>query len=98
MSHTTKAAPAANKTKHHNLPHTIYAEPAKAQLPLDGMSRWNQLAPFSPFCREKFRQLVRAGKAPQPVRFSERCTCYSNREMHRFFADPLSYQAEGFAK
>jgi prophage regulatory protein len=88
----------ASKTKQHNLPQTIYTEPAKAQLPLDGMSRWSQIAPFSPFCREKFRQLVRAGKAPQPVRFSERLTCYSNREMHRFFADPLSYQAEGFAK
>ncbi|MFZ6723092.1 helix-turn-helix transcriptional regulator [Undibacterium sp. Ji49W] len=67
-------------------------------LPLDGFSRWHQIAPFSPFCREKFRQLVRAGKAPQPVRFSERCTAYPNRELHKFFADPLNYQADGFAK
>jgi hypothetical protein len=71
---------------------------AKLNLPFDGMSRWNQIAPFSPFCREKFRQLVLAGKAPQPIRFSERCTAYSNRELHKFFADPLSYRAEGFAK
>ena len=63
-------------------------------LPHDGMSRWNQIAPFSPVCREKFRQLVKAGKAPQPVRFSERCTAYSNRELHRFFADPLNYRAQ----
>lgn len=63
-------------------------------LPADGMSRWNQIAPFSPMCREKFRQLVKAGKAPQPVRFSERCTAYSNRELHAFFADPLNYRAE----
>ena len=63
-------------------------------LPVDGMSRWSQIAPFSPFCREKFRLLVKAGKAPQPVKFSERCTAYSNRELHRFFADPLNYRAQ----
>lgn len=67
-------------------------------LPADGMSRWSQIAPFSPFSREKFRQLVIVGRAPQPVKFSERCTAYSNRELHRFFADPLNYRAEGFAK
>lgn len=70
----------------------------RKSLPEDGYSRWQQIAPFAPFCREKFRQLVRAGKAPQPVRFSERCTAYPNRELHKFFADPLNYQAEGFAK
>jgi predicted DNA-binding transcriptional regulator AlpA len=61
------------------------------------MSRWAQIAPFCPFSREKFRQLVNAGKAPKPVRFSERCTAYPNRELHRFFADPLNYKAEGAA-
>ena len=69
-------------------------QPAK-RLPIDGMSRWSQIAPFSPFCREKFRQLVLSGKAPQPIRFSERCTAYQNRELHRFFADPLNYCVEG---
>lgn len=63
-------------------------------LPVDGLSRWRQFAQFSPFSREKFRQLVKAGKAPQPVRFSARCTAYSNKELHRFFADPLNYIAE----
>ena len=64
-------------------------------LPADGMSRWKQIEPFSPFSREKFRQLVIAGKAPQPVKFSERCTAYPNRELHKFFADPLNYRATG---
>lgn len=63
-------------------------------LPLDGMSRWNQFAAFSPFSREKFRQLVLAGKAPKPYKFSERCTAYQNRELHRFFADPLNYRVD----
>lgn len=63
-------------------------------LPVDGMSRWKQVAPFMPFSREKFRQMVIKGRAPQPVKLSERCTVYQNRELHRFFADPLSYQVE----
>jgi len=70
------------------------AEPSKT-LPADGMSRWNQIAPFSPFSREKFRQLVMAGKAPAAHRLSERCTAYQNRELHRFFADPVNYTADG---
>ena len=70
------------------------AAPAPTKiLPTDGMSRWNQIEPFSPFCREKFRQLVNAGKAPPPIKFSERCTAYSSRELHKFFADPLNYTA-----
>lgn len=64
-------------------------------LPADGMSRWNQIAPFSPFSREKFRQLVMAGKAPPAHRLSERCTAYQNRELHRFFADPVNYRVAG---
>lgn len=69
------------------------AAPSKT-LPAHGMSRWSQIQPFSPFSREKFRQFVRAGKAPQPVKFSERCTAYQNIELHRFFADPLNYSAK----
>lgn len=75
--------------------HTEQSAPLSKTLPADGMSRWNQIAPFSPFSREKFRQLVNAGKAPPAIRLSERCTCYSNRELHRFFADPLNYNQAG---
>ena len=69
-----------------------YSEPPKEQLPQDGLSRWSQISIFSPIGRESFRKLVRAGKAPQPIKFSERCTAYSNKELHRFFADPLNYR------
>ncbi|WP_229458025.1 helix-turn-helix transcriptional regulator [Massilia glaciei] len=68
--------------------------PSSKTLPMDGMSRWKQIAPFAPFSREKFRQLVIAGKAPQPIKFSARCSVFKNRELHRFFADPLNYTAE----
>lgn len=74
--------------------HIDSAVPGKISLPVDGFSRWKEISKFVPFSREKFRQLVRAGKAPQPIFFSERCTAYPNRELHRFFADPLNYCAE----
>jgi len=73
---------------------TEQTAPPTKTLPANGMSRWKQAAPFCPFSREKFRQLVRAGKAPQPVKFSNRLTAYSNVELHKFFADPLNYSAE----
>ena len=98
MSQQTKTAENLLKAQHAEPKNSLFIDSSKINLPFDGMSRWSQIAPFSPFCREKFRQLVRAGKAPQPVRFSERCTAYSNHELHKFFADPLNYQAEGFAK
>jgi prophage regulatory protein len=72
-----------------------HIESPSQTLPADGMSRWNQIAPFSPFSREKFRQLVMAGKAPPAHRLSERCTAYQNRELHRFFADPVNYRVAG---
>jgi hypothetical protein len=62
-------------------------------LPAEGMSRFSQFKGFLPFSREKFRQLSKLGKAPQPIRMGIRCTFYPNEELHRFLADPLSYEA-----
>ena len=62
-------------------------------LPLIGHSRWAQLAPFLPICRETWRTMCREGRAPAPIRLSERCTIYSNAEVHRYLADPLGYRA-----
>ena len=62
-------------------------------LPLDGYSRWRQIAQFIPISREKFRQLVRAGHAPQPEYFSSRCAMYKNSELHIFFNDITNYKA-----
>jgi prophage regulatory protein len=66
-------------------------------LPLTGKSRFKSFEPLTPFSREKFRQLSRAGLAPQPERMGVRCTFYDNGELHRFLADPLNYRAKGFA-
>ena len=63
------------------------------QLPLDGMSRWSQCKKFMPISREKWRQLVRDGKAPQPVKLGIRCTMWRNAELHEFLANPANYQA-----
>lgn len=71
------------------------ATPQAVTLPHDGMSRWAQIKSFMPVSREKFRQMVRDGQAPKPVRLSLRCTMYHNSELHQFLADPTGYNAGG---
>ncbi|WP_233623154.1 helix-turn-helix transcriptional regulator [Burkholderia seminalis] len=60
-------------------------------LPAVGLSKWSQIQPFIPLCRESWRKLVLAGKAPQPIRLSSACTVYRNEDVHRWLADPLGY-------
>ncbi|WP_245163640.1 helix-turn-helix transcriptional regulator [Burkholderia latens] len=66
--------------------------PAEPILPQFGFSKWAQIAPFIPMCRESWRKLGLAGKAPQPIRFSSTHSVYRNAEVHRWIADPLNYQ------
>lgn len=63
-------------------------------LPLVGRSRWTQIQPFLPVCRETWRTMCREGRAPKPVRLSPRCTVWDNVEVHRWLTDPLGYCAE----
>lgn len=63
-------------------------------LPTIGMSRFSQFKKFLPLSREKFRQLSKAGKAPQAIRMGSRLTMYSNEELHRFLENPLGYELE----
>lgn len=65
----------------------------RAILPMTGVSRYGQLAPFISLSREKWRQLVLAGKAPQPIRMGARCTVYKNSDVHAWLADPIGYRA-----
>lgn len=65
-----------------------------ATLPLTGKSRFSQFKQFIPVSREKFRQLSKAGKAPQPERLGIRCTFYDNQELHRWLHDPVNYRAD----
>lgn len=64
------------------------------ELPTDGMSRYRALSSYIPVSREKWRTLVREGKAPQPIRLSARCVMYRNSEIKKFLDDPLNYRAE----
>ncbi|KWA06630.1 helix-turn-helix transcriptional regulator [Burkholderia territorii] len=66
----------------------------EALLPAIGLSTWRQIAPYLPIGRETWRKLCIAGKAPKPIRLSEKCTVYSNAEVHRWLADPLGYRAD----
>ena len=67
--------------------------PIPRTLPAIGKSRWKDIEEFCPFSREKFRQLSKAGRAPQPERMGIRITYYCNKELHRWLADPLNYRA-----
>lgn len=62
-------------------------------LPLVGHSRWSQIEPFVGVSRETWRKLCIEGRAPKPIRLSQRCTVWLNDEMHAYLADPLNYRA-----
>lgn len=66
-----------------------------AALPSTGLSRFAQIKPYIPISREKFRQLSRAGRAPQPIRMGVRCTFYENSEVHEWLKNPLNYRVNG---
>jgi len=67
-------------------------QPAPAILPLTGKSRFSAIKKFLPFSREKFRQLSKQGRAPQPERMGVRCTFYDNQELHRWLSDSVNYK------
>ena len=68
--------------------------PTPDTLPATGKSRFSQFKKFIPVSKEKFRQLSKAGRAPQPERMGIRCTFYDNGELHRWLADPVNYRIE----
>ncbi len=68
--------------------------PAPETLPADGYIRWNVLKTFVPFSRETLRKREKEGRFPRRHHLTQRCTAWSNRELHRWFADPASYRAE----
>ena len=63
-------------------------------LPLVGRSRWTQIEPFLPVCRETWRTMGREGRAPRPVRLTPRCSVWDNAQVHAWLRDPLGYRAE----
>lgn len=70
-------------------------QPDPESLPLDGLSRWSDLHAFIPFSRETLRKRELEGRFPRRQHLSSRCAAWSNREIHRWFSDPVNYRAEG---
>ncbi|MGF6777831.1 helix-turn-helix transcriptional regulator [Paraburkholderia sp. GAS334] len=64
-----------------------------ALLPLDGYTRWNDLKRLVPLCRESIRQRELEGRFPRRIHLSQRCAVWSNRELHKWLADPVGYRA-----
>ncbi|CAE6855171.1 hypothetical protein R75461_07669 [Paraburkholderia nemoris] len=69
--------------------------PTSESLPLDGFSRWDDLRVFVPFSRETLRKRELEGRFPRRQHLSQRCAAWSNRELHRWFSDPVNYRSEG---
>ncbi|MPV65832.1 AlpA family phage regulatory protein [Burkholderia sp. BE17] len=57
-------------------------------------SRWRQIAPFIDVSRETWRKLCLAGRAPQPIQLSPRCTVWKNSEIHVYLRDPLQFRPD----
>ncbi|VVD29961.1 helix-turn-helix transcriptional regulator [Paraburkholderia dioscoreae] len=72
---------------------SAYLFPSES-LPLDGFSRWNDLKVFVPFSRETLRKREIEGRFPRRQHLTQRCAVWPNRELHRWFADPVGYQAQ----
>lgn len=83
-------APSASPASTKAVPH-----PPPNALPLDGFSRWNDLREFLPFSRETLRKREIEGRFPRRVHLSQRCAAWPNREIFKWFADPVNYRAEG---
>ena len=64
-------------------------------LPLDGFSRYASFRHLICIGRTKWHELVKSGKAPQPISLGSRTTVYSNKELHRFMNDPSNYSTQG---
>jgi predicted DNA-binding transcriptional regulator AlpA len=71
------------------------SQPAEPTLPRIGRSKFSQIEPFIGMCRESWRKLGIAGKAPRPIRLTSSCSLYDNAEVHRWIANPADYRAPG---
>lgn len=63
------------------------------ELPKTGLFRFRQFVHYLPFSRETWRLLVADGRAPQPLKMSQRCTVWRAEDIHTWLADPVHYRA-----
>jgi prophage regulatory protein len=79
---------------HRNAPVSGDATSEPQALPLDGYSRWADLKHLIPLSHESIRQRELKGRFPKRVQLgSARSVGWSNRELHRWLADPAGYRA-----
>ncbi|WP_084170036.1 helix-turn-helix transcriptional regulator [Paraburkholderia ferrariae] len=81
-------------TNHLNAPPSDGARSEPQSLPLDGFTRWADLKRLIPLSHESVRQRELKGRFPKRVQLgSARSVGWSNRELHRWLADPAGYRA-----
>jgi len=64
-------------------------------LPHDGVTRWKELQKLIQCSREWVRLREKEGRFPKRLQLTARCVAWPNRELCRWFADPVNYRAEG---
>ncbi|WP_433693248.1 helix-turn-helix transcriptional regulator [Paraburkholderia phenoliruptrix] len=63
-------------------------------LPAIGKVRWPSIKPHVGVCRNTWTTMGKEGRAPRPIRLTERCTVWDASEIRRWIADPVNYRAE----
>lgn len=58
----------------------------------EGLYRWNEVKEYIPISREKWRQLVIAGKAPASIKLSLTCVVWRGSDVLEWLADPAGYR------
>ncbi|MEC5405090.1 hypothetical protein VOM14_05810 [Paraburkholderia sp. MPAMCS5] len=76
--------------KHSKRPKALEAQATPATLPLDGISRWEQIRLYIGFSGEWVRQMELAGKFPRRTKIGA-SSCWKNREIHAWMSDPAGW-------
>lgn len=58
----------------------------------EGLYRWNEVKEFLPFSREKWRLLMKEGKAPALIKLSSTCAVWRGSDVLEWLADPVGYR------
>lgn len=64
----------------------------RKSLPMDGFSRWEDVAAFVTLGRESIRLLEAQGRFPRRLKLTPRTAVWSNIELHRWAANPAGYR------
>ena len=60
----------------------------------EGLYQWEAFADRVPYTRESWRLKMEAGRAPQPIRLTQRRTVWRGSDILAWLADPVGWRAK----